>query len=204
MCVYVIYCMRNTIRRRRGGNNATKRCMDRVYLVQINNMKRNQDARMTKLRKELQRIDQRILKEGQKQKLVEKKTELEHEIASVATMVSSTEKVVKKYFKRTYCNPGCVDTFFEKGTKLPKGVMKQLHKDTQKLFPKSSESAKQRVQAYVKMFRDERKKIFGQKTNVLVDDFYEGIAKEDVKKMKEAGSISGCTTRFIPADFESK
>jgi len=162
--------MRNTVRRRRGGNNATKKCMDRVYLVQINNMKRTQDARMKTLRKELQRIDQnppstkrsedlvvegfrpsdqRILhasSNGQKQKLVEKKTELEHEIASMATMVSSTEKVVKKYFKRTYCNPGCVDTFFEKGTKLPTGVMKQLHKDTRKLFPNSS-LQKQRVKA---------------------------------------------------------
>jgi dTDP-4-amino-4,6-dideoxygalactose transaminase len=80
----------------------------------------------------------------------------------------------KKDCKQIFCNPGCKDTLFESGKKLPKSLVS---------------SSKPIRNEYLKRIR---KEIFGKKTNVLVDDFYEKIKPAKVAKYKKDGAISGC------------
>jgi len=42
-----------------------------------------------------------------------------------------------------------------------------------------------------------RSDIFGNKTNVLKNDFYEKLPQTIVKKLKKEGAISGCTLKSI-------
>ena len=89
------------------------------------------------------------------------------------------KKIAKSTLKlcaNLYCNSGCKGTEFESGIGLPKSI---LNKWTKK--PKWLE--------YLKKERVER---FGNKTNVLVDDFYEGIDPKMMAKAKKDGAISGC------------
>jgi hypothetical protein len=99
------------------------------------------------------------------------------------------------------CNVGCKDTIFEKGkgSVLPKGIMNP--------FPKSKKPTKiekENRTLFMKIMRKERKRIFGENTNVLdKDSFYKNInylgtvlgkskGKLTKKKLMKIGAISGC------------
>jgi len=41
-------------------------------------------------------------------------------------------------------------------------------------------------------WKKQRKEIFGEKTSVLKDGFYEGLKKEDIVKLQKEGAISSC------------
>jgi hypothetical protein len=93
---------------------------------------------------------------------------------------SKSQKKDSKFFmsgcKNIFCNPGCKDTNYESGSELPKYIQK-VWKDNKKAL---------------KQMNKDRKEIFGDKTNVLVDDFYEKLKPSVVKKLKKEGAISGC------------
>jgi septal ring factor EnvC (AmiA/AmiB activator) len=80
----------------------------------------------------------------------------------------------EKYF----CNEGCKNTIFEDGApdKLSKGFSK--------LFKNNKE--------VIKMMEKSRKELFGNKTSVLKDGFFEGLKPKSLKKLKKEGAISGC------------
>lgn len=82
-----------------------------------------------------------------------------------------------KYF----CNEGCKNTIFEDGPsdKLSKGFSK-IFKNNKEL---------------IKLMEKSRKELFGNKTTVLKDGFFEGIKSKTVKKLKKEGAISGCTRK---------
>ena len=82
--------------------------------------------------------------------------------------------ICAKYF----CNEGCKDTIFEDGppNKLSKGFSK-IFKNNKKL---------------IKMMEKTRKTLFGNKTTVLKEGFFEGIKSKSLKKLKTEGAISGC------------
>jgi hypothetical protein len=98
-----------------------------------------------------------------------------------------TRKRLEDAFKKTYCNIGCKDTVLEAGKKLSDTMLNNI-KDKQ-------------LRKMMKPFLEEqRKKIFGKKTNVLKDNFYEKLSADVVKSMKADGALSGCTIK--PADLD--
>lgn len=80
--------------------------------------------------------------------------------------------------KLVYCNIGCKDTILEPG--LPDYVPTSMLKDDDNGFR-------------LKMLKEQRKKIFKNKTNVLVDNFYEGVSSKAKNKLIKDGAISKCS-----------
>ena len=78
--------------------------------------------------------------------------------------------------KRMYCNKNCKNTIYEPGNKLSKHFAKRI-------LPS-------------KWWNTRRKEIFGNKTNVLKDGFYEKISSRDINEMKKLGAISGCVSSW--------
>lgn len=78
---------------------------------------------------------------------------------------------------KAYCNPSCSKTMFQSGKDFPRGV-----------------TGNKALEPYIK---NTRKSIFGKKTNVLKDGFYEGLSKSDLKGLKESGAISGCAIKVL-------
>ena len=85
-------------------------------------------------------------------------------------------KLQKKADTSLFCNPGCKGTFLEPGNKLTPAYYKK-YKDNKDL---------------IKIFENDRQELFGDKTNVLIDDFYEKAPKKFVDKLKKEGAISLC------------
>ena len=98
-----------------------------------------------------------------------------------------TRKNLLKVCVSAYCNKDCKDTFFEKGKKLPSAFLNPP-------FAKGH-TAKAR-KWYRNFVSDSRKEVFGRKTNVLKDSFYEKISKTNVDKMKKEGALSGCVSSY--------
>jgi hypothetical protein len=81
--------------------------------------------------------------------------------------------------KNTYCNIGCKGTMFESGSEVPKELYAKLKN-------------KELAEAFKPLYETQRKNLFGKKTNVLNDNFYEKISPAMVKQMKKDGALSGC------------
>jgi len=83
--------------------------------------------------------------------------------------------------KLYYCNINCKDTILEPGLPdyIPKSMLK-LYKDDKDSIMSD-------------LFKKQRKEIFKNKTNVLVDNFYEGISAKSKNKLIKEGAISKCT-----------
>ena len=90
-------------------------------------------------------------------------------------------KQASDYCKKTYCNIGCKGTLFESGTEIPKELLNKF---------KSNKMA----EALKPIFSSTRKKLFGNKTNILNDNFYEKLRPSVVQQMKKDGALSGCVT----------
>jgi hypothetical protein len=95
----------------------------------------------------------------------------------------------KERIRKTYCNPGCKDTIFEPGdpNQLPKSFIRFLNQEN-----KRNKSWKHKTWNKPDMHLAERKKIFGNQTNVLENGFYKGLDKKTIKRLKARGAISGC------------
>ena len=103
-----------------------------------------------------------------------------------------TKEWEKQNCKNSYCNPKCKDTIFQEGTTIPKEVFKNAKSHLSHTIKDPKLSAK----AYkhtVKIFKNMRKNIFGEKTNILKNDFYEKLPTKTVNKLKKEGAISGCS-----------
>ena len=98
-----------------------------------------------------------------------------------------TQKQKKEMAKKClkgYCNPTCEGTLFQDGKKFPKNI--------------EIDSKNEKVRKIVLKFsKDMRKKIFGKKTSVLKNGFYEKLSSKTVKQMKKKGAISGCSMMII-------
>ena len=88
--------------------------------------------------------------------------------------------------KKAYCNPECKGTIFEKGKSVPKEVFDE------DIFKKGP--AKDILKEFV---INQRKEIFGKKTDVLKDGFYEKLSSKTVKKLKKEGATSGCSIMVV-------
>jgi len=92
-----------------------------------------------------------------------------------------TIKTTKEMCSDSFCNIGCKGTLFEPGTKVPNSVFEK-HKHKFKDL---------KIQTMFKTVMNQtRANIFGKKTNVLKNNFYEKI--KDLDNIKKKGAISGC------------
>jgi hypothetical protein len=85
-------------------------------------------------------------------------------------------KTAKKNCKINFCNIGCKNTLFESSKDLPKDMIKK-YKDSPELL---------------KLMMNAKKDLFGNKTSVLKDNFYEKLSAKDIKQLQSEGAISGC------------
>ena len=85
---------------------------------------------------------------------------------------------------KAHCNPSCKDTIYEAGSQFPKSLEAEIKKE-------------QHGDIILDIIKKTRKRMFGNKKDVLVNDFYKNIPKEKVDKIKKAGAISGCTAIIL-------
>jgi hypothetical protein len=166
---------------KRGGDNSEKECMDtkcQLWLKQAEeNTKKFREAMMKKYNKSL------------KMPCKGNKTDCEKKLKSFKELMDNFDKELKKnknkgkdlelnICKTYYCNKGCKGTILEDGKPdiLPKEVLKKF-KDDKDILDN---------------LREIRKKLFGKKTSVLKDGFFEGIKSKTLKNLKKEGAISGC------------
>lgn len=86
-----------------------------------------------------------------------------------------------------FCNPGCKGTLLEPGNKLSNKYLES----------RKYKNSKELDKVFKTLMEKSRKKLFGNKTNVLIDDFYEKAPKKMVDKIKKDGGISLCATMKI-------
>lgn len=86
--------------------------------------------------------------------------------------------------KKFYCNENCKGTIFEKGTTFPAILMKKW---------KSKKITEKDRKIIEGIFIEDRKELFGDKTDILDNNFYNELDPKKVKTLKLRGAISGCT-----------
>lgn len=97
-----------------------------------------------------------------------------------------TRKLAISNCKFIYCNKeNCKDTLFEPG-KNPSIMNKIKNKNL------------------IKLFEEKRKQIFGKKTDVLKDGFYEKLKPSEIEKLKKQGAISGCLEKIPNIEENTK
>jgi hypothetical protein len=86
------------------------------------------------------------------------------------------KKSLKKGYILYNCNPTCKNTLLEPGSpnRIPKGLCKKCTKDLSKLYT------------------SQRKTIFKNKRNVLINGFHENTPKKLKKQLLKEGAISQC------------
>jgi len=112
-------------------------------------------------------------------KLENKKlTKIEHKLLTELTKERKEQiKTLTKQYKLYNCNVNCKNTILEPG--LPDQIPKSMHKMIND-------------KELIKMFNDQRKSIFNNKTNVLIDNFYEKTPHKIKNQMIKEGAISQC------------
>lgn len=83
--------------------------------------------------------------------------------------------------KLNYCNINCKDTILEPGLPdyIPESMLKRYKYDKDNIMSD--------------LFKKQRKDIFKNKKNVLVNNFYEGTSTKIKNKLIKEGAISKCT-----------
>lgn len=79
----------------------------------------------------------------------------------------------KNQCRKLYCNINCKDTLLE-----PKKLSKKFIKENKIL---------------VDIMKTKRKELFGNKTNVLENNFYNKLPKKTINKLHKEGALSLCT-----------
>ena len=85
---------------------------------------------------------------------------------------------------KAHCNPSCKDTIYQAGSQFPKSLEAEIKKQ-------------EHGDIILDIIKKTRKRMFGNKKDVLVNDFYKNLPKEKVDKVKKEGAISGCTALVL-------
>jgi hypothetical protein len=158
--------------RKRNDNKSRKRCINTFVKTKMQRDnefkkkyfdKREKHFRKIMEKKDISKEDKDTAKNALKQIEKERKAK---------SFIKSQQKIDAGLF----CNPGCKGTFLEPGNKLTPEYYKKF-KDNKEL---------------IKIFENDRKELFGDRTNVLIDDFYEKASTKFVEKLKKEGAISLC------------
>ena len=102
------------------------------------------------------------------------------------------KEIEKQNCKNSFCNPKCKNTMFQEGNKIPKEVFTHAKLHLSHTIKDRKLSAKA-YKVTAKTIKNMRANIFGNKTNVLKNDFYEKLPIKSVNKLKKEGAISGCS-----------
>jgi hypothetical protein len=111
---------------------------------------------------------------------VKDKDKLKQRLQNIKKFTTVDKKILAltdKINKTIYCNVGCKGTILEPGEKIS-STLAEKYKDSKELL---------------KLFENQRKNIFGEKTDVLKDNFYEKAPKKLVEEIKKDGAISLCS-----------
>jgi hypothetical protein len=115
-------------------------------------------------------------------KKLEKKKNITKDEQKLLTKLKKQSKKqtnsLTKNYKLYNCNINC------KNTLLEPGPANEIPKHMQKSFGNSKK--------LIKLFTKRRKDLFKNKTNILVDNFYENMPELDKKKLLKEGAISSC------------
>jgi hypothetical protein len=126
------------------------------------------------IKKNAEKLRNNELSETEREELQRKGKQFKKELQKNKTLKKFSDSYLMKRCMKTYCNPGCSGTIFERGKKMEKYIDIIDHKD-----------------------------IFGSKSDVLrSDDFYEKMTEKYIQTKKKKGAISGCNQDYYP-DEES-
>ena len=117
--------------------------------------------------KKIKKLENKKLTKTENKLLTELKKERKEQI----------QRLIKQY-KLYNCNVNCKNTLLEPGlpNQIPKSMYKDLNNDKE----------------LIKMFNDQRKSIFNNKTTVLIDNFYEKTPNKIKNQLIKEGAISQC------------
>jgi anion-transporting ArsA/GET3 family ATPase len=156
-------------RKSRGGTipNDIKKCKATF-------LKKTKKVRSKKL-KELSKVLEKQVRE----KFVNNPKELKEKLNEIrfTKLDKKSVRIADSVVVNANCNPGCKNTILEPGKKLPARYYELFGKDKKT----------------IRIFEKERKSIFGNKTNVLKENFYEKAPKKFVDDIKKDGAISLCS-----------
>ena len=138
------------------------------------------------------------LNEKEKNKLMKRLSiyKIQIKLIHLFNLKNKTKKISHwrlKVCKDTYCNPKCKNTLFEEGKKMSKRTINEYRKR----FSYHNFSKKNKEMLLNKL-KEVKRKTFAKKKNVLINDFYEKLNEDDIKKVKQQGAISGCTADGSP------
>jgi len=164
-----------TMKKRVGGGDLIKKCKSTYITTSVK-----------KKISEAQKIydeDVKLAKKNIKDKTILKKALKDIEDFYNFFINSKNLERHKNSEAKIFCNPGCKGTFLEPGNKLSSEYLKQYN-----LNPLDSNDKK-----FINNMEKNRKKLFGNKKNILIDDFYENAPKKYLDAIKKDGAISLCS-----------
>jgi hypothetical protein len=179
---------KRTSLKKRGGNNKTKKCMDTKCELWLKEAAKNVAIFKKVIEKGYKKALTKVKKECEsKTKKEEVCEKLEKDVENLKKMLDgfNDKKTIEKgkklelnTCKTMFCNEGCKGTILEDGPAdtLPKSLVKK-YKDSPGL---------------IDLFKNMRKEVFGNKTSVLKNDFFEKMKLAHLNKYKKEGAISGC------------
>lgn len=93
----------------------------------------------------------------------------------------------KKECIKAHCNPECKGTLFQAGKELLPSV-----------YANASKKIKGKGVAILKsILNSTRKRMFGNKTDVLNNSFYNKLPAKNVTRARKQGALSGCTMKVL-------
>lgn len=172
----------NKTKRLRGGNDEKKKCGDTFcnkkkfeefqnMIIDIFNKK------MKELEKKMKKKDITVEEKKNLEEVINARKGFIKNLNNIKTKEKSI-KILKDGCELNFCNKGCLGTIFEEGdpNKLPSELSKRFKGN----------------KPFLDVLLLTRKEMFGKKTSVLKEDFYEELNKKTVNKTKKKGAISGC------------
>jgi hypothetical protein len=178
-----MYKKTRVTRKRRGGSISSD----------VKNCKSTFLKKMQKERSEVIKDLKNMLEKQAREKFANNPKELKEKLDNIRKFTKpdkKIERITDTVFTKSYCNPGCKNTILEPGEKLPTYYYEHFGKNKE----------------LIKIFEEQRKKIFGNKTDVLKDNFYEKAPKKYVDKIKKDGAISLCSPveKVTPGTYSKK
>ena len=163
---------KNTLKRKsltkkktqKNNKGLVKKCMDTFVKNRVNQSFRNFDKRIDELNKNNSAT-------VETKKFINKLKKNKKQVPKINTALH----------KLIYCNIGCKGTILEPGLPdyIPDLMLKPYKDDKDTIMSD--------------LFKKQRKEIFKNRTNVLVDNFYEGISSQSKNKLIKEGAISKCS-----------
>jgi hypothetical protein len=178
-----MYKKTRVTRKRRGGSISSD----------VKNCKSTFLKKMQKERSEVIKDLKNMLEKQAREKFANNPKELKEKLDNIRKFTKpdkKIERITDTVFTKSYCNPGCKNTILEPGEILPTYYYEHFGKNKE----------------LIKIFEEQRKKIFGNKTDVLKDNFYEKAPKKYVDKIKKDGAISLCSPveKVTPDTYSKK